>query len=274
MPDPTATFDDFENLRVEVRDHVAHVTLDQPEQRNAMSPEMGAEIQSLVPRLNAAPDLRVVVFRGAGKAFSAGGNLDRLEEDALSGNSGEKKGQGIGGGRSFYSMFLSIRDLAMPTIAAINGHAIGAGFCFALGADLRVVHEKALLGMTFVRLGIHPGMAATWNLPRLVGPAAAADLLFTGRLVGAEEALRLGIAARIAGDDFDAVVDEMAEQIATAAPVAVRAVKQTLRGTYERSIDEAIGIEADEQARTFTTRDALEGIRAIKEKRSPSFENR
>jgi enoyl-CoA hydratase len=128
--------------------------------------------------------------------------------------------------------------------------------------------------MTFVRLGIHPGMAATWNLPRLIGPAAAADLLFTGRLIDAEEALRLGVASRIAGDDFDAVVDDLAAQIATSAPIAVRAVKKTLRGTYDRSIDEAIGLEADEQARTFTTQDALEGIRAIKEKRSPQFNNR
>ena len=261
----------YDNLLLEVKDNIARITLNQPDQLNAMSPEMGQDIRQLVADLNQRSDVRVAVIRGAGKAFSAGGNLDRLEEEAQAAK-GEKTGQGIGGGRSFYSLFLSIRDLNVPTIAAINGHAIGAGLCFSLGCDMRVVHERAKLGMTFVKLGIHPGMAATWNLPRLAGTAMAAELLYTGRLFGGDEAVRYGIANRCADDaNFDNVVDELATAIAASAPVAVRAVKETLRGTFDRSIEDAIGMEADQQAMTFTTTDAMEGINAVREKRAPNF---
>ena len=264
----------YEHIVLDVTDHVATLTLNQPDSLNAMSPEMGQEIRTAVDELNQRDDARVVVVRGAGRAFSAGGNLDRLEEEAQAAR-GEKTGQGIGGGRSFYSLYLSVRDLKMPSIAAINGHAIGAGLCFALGCDMRVVHEKAKLGMTFVRVGIHPGMAATWNLPRLVGPAMAAELLYSGRLLGAEEAVRIGLANRAASmEEFDAVVHDLATQIAGSAPVAVRAVKETLRGTFDRTIEDAIGMEADQQAMTFTTTDSLEGIAAIREKRAPDFQGR
>jgi enoyl-CoA hydratase/carnithine racemase len=212
----------------------------------------------------------VVVIRGAGKGFCSGASLGTLGAETSSG-SGE---EGLGGSENFYRAFLSIRDLRVPSIAAINGHAIGAGFCFALGADLRVMHREAKAGMTFVRLGIHPGMAATWTLPRLVGPSAAADLLYTGRLLGAEEALALGIAGRIAGDDFDAVVEETATAIASSAPVAVRALKQTLRGSETRSIDDALVREASAQGMTFATADAAEGISAMREKRTAVFVGR
>lgn len=251
---------------------IARLTLNRPEQRNAMSPEMGEEVRRAVDELNSRPEVRVVVIRGAGRAFSGGGDLKSLEEEAQAG--GSARSGGLGGGANFYRKFLSVRDFEMPSIAAINGHAIGAGLCFALGCDLRVVHERAKLGMTFVRLGIHPGMAATWNLPRLVGPARAAELLYSGRLVDGREAYDIGLANRVAGDDFDAVVDQLAGDIASAGPVAVRAVKATLRGFLDRTLDDAIEREAAAQAMTFGTRDALEGIKAIRDKRDPEFEGR
>jgi len=257
----------YSHITLDIHEHVGRLTLANPDERNAMTLDMGREIETAVAELNASADVRVVVVTGAGRAFSAGGNLKTLGKEA--GVSSE--GESLGGGRVFYNAFLSVRDLEVPSIAAINGHAIGAGLCFALGCDLRVAHEKARMGMTFVRLGIHPGMAATWNLPRIIGPARAADLLFTGRLVSAAEALELGLVSRVAGDGFDAMVDELAAEIAAAGPVAVRALKQTLRGTDDRTIDEAVAREADAQAMTFETNDAREGIRAISEKRPPNF---
>ena len=132
-----------------------------------------------------------------------------------------------------------------------------------------------LLAESFVKIGIHPGMAATWNLPRLVGPSHAADLLYTGRLVDAREALSMGLVNRIAGDDrFLATVAELARAIAANGPVAVRALKQTLRGSATRTIDDAIVREADAQAMTFKTSDAREGISAVKAKREPRFTGR
>lgn len=256
-------------IQLDTRGPIARLTLDRPDERNAMSPEMGAALRDAVAEVNDSPAVRVLVVRGAGKAFSAGGNLDNLEAEAR----GERD-RGLGGGANFYRRFLSIRAVEVPTIAAINGHAIGAGLCFALAHDLRVVHEKARLGMTFVRLGIHPGMAATWTLPRLIGSERAADLLYTGRLVDGREAVAMGLAGRVGGDDFDDVVEELAEQIASSGPIAVRAVKRTLRRTFERPLDDALEVEAAAQAMTFTTQDALEGIQAVREKRSARFRGR
>jgi enoyl-CoA hydratase/carnithine racemase len=257
-------------IRLDIENGIATLTLDRPEVRNAMTAEMGRRVASAVERLNADDSVRVVVVTGAGRAFSAGGDLDSLARDAGLGGHGE----GLGGGASFYRLYLSVARLAVPSIAAINGHAIGAGLCFALACDLRVMHEDAKLGMTFVKIGIHPGMAATWNLPRVVGPARAADLLYTGRLVGAQEAASMGLVNRVAGADFADVVRGLARSIAANGPIAVRALKDTLRGSETRTIDEALVREANAQAMTFETADAREGIAAVKEKREPVFRGR
>lgn len=257
----------FNHITVETSDGIGRITLNRPRERNAMSPAMGLEVEAAVAALNDDDALRVVVVTGSGKAFSSGGDLKSLAHEAGLGG----QGQGLGGGAVFYNLYLSIRRLRVPSIAAINGHAIGAGLCFALGCDLRVMHSQARVGMTFVKIGIHPGMAATWNLPRLVGPARAADLLYTGRLVDAEEALAMGLVNRVANEDFIAVVDELAASIAANGPLAIRALKRTLRGSAGRTIEDAIVVEAHAQAETFHSEDAREGINAILEKRSPRF---
>jgi len=260
----------FEHIDVSVNGFIATLRLNRPDALNAMTLEMGREIEAAVKQLNGNDDVRVVVVTGTGKAFSSGGDLKTLAKEAGLSDEGED----LGGGRVFYGSFLSIRNLRVPSIAAINGHAIGAGLCFALGCDLRVMHDRAKAGMTFVKIGIHPGMAATWNLPRIIGPTRAADLLYTGRLIDAAEALALGVVNRTGGDDFDREVADLAAQIAGNGPVAVRALKDTLRGTMDRSIEEALGAEADAQAMTFETEDSKEGIRAVMEKRPPVFKGR
>ncbi len=264
----------FEDIELEIDEGgIARILLNRPEQRNAMTPAMGEEVAEAVRRIDADERVRVAVIRGAGRAFCAGADLGRLAREAGL-DSGRSGSDGLGGEVEFYRRFLSISSLRVPTIAAINGHAIGAGLCLALGADLRVMHERARVGMTFVRLGIHPGMGGTWNLPRLVGPARAAELLYTGRLVDAAEAAAIGLVNRVAGEDFDEVVEGLAAEIRDAAPVAVRAVKETLRGACERTLEEALLAESRAQAMTFRTRDAAEGLSAILEKRKPGFEGR
>ena len=140
--------------------------------------------------------VRVAVLTGAGRAFSAGGDLAWLlarHRDSPANNCAVMQ--------EFYRKFLSLRDLEVPVIAAINGPAIGAGLCLALGgADIRVMSEAAKLGVTFTKLGLHPGMAATHFLPQLAGPQVAAELLLTGRLVNSQEAVKLGLVARVAED--------------------------------------------------------------------------
>jgi enoyl-CoA hydratase len=258
----------FEHIALQVEESgIARILLNRPDQRNAMTSAMGEEVRRAAELIEADERIRVVVLRGAGRAFCSGADLGNLAQEAGI----EEEREGLGGEGNFYRLFLSVGELRVPTIAAINGHAIGAGLCFALAADMRVMHEDARVGMTFVRLGIHPGMGGTWNLPRLIGPARAAELFTTGRLVGAEEALAMGLVNRVAGADFDQVVEELAGSIRDNGPVAVRAVKETLRGTYERALEEALDVESEAQAMTFRTRDAAEGIGAMLEKRRPSF---
>jgi enoyl-CoA hydratase/carnithine racemase len=137
------------------------------------------------------------------------------------------------------------------------------------------VAEKAKLGLNFTRIGVHPGMAATWTLPRLVGPAMAAELLYTSRMVDGEEAGRIGLANRVLPlDEVLAAAQATAREISGNAPMAVRAVKQALRRTETASIEDQLQFEASEQARNFESADAHEGIAAVREKRSPRFEGR
>lgn len=259
----------YEHIELLRDGHVATLKLNRPEARNAMSVAMGDEVRRAVEEIRADGDVRVLVVTGAGRAFSGGGDLGMLAADAGIGEAHA----GMGGPpREFYNRYLSVATLPIPTVAAINGHAIGAGFCFALACDLRIASSDAKLGMTFTKLGIHPGMGATYFLPRLLGTARACDLLFTGRIIDAEEAMQLGILNRVVSREaFPAAVEEYAAELAAAAPVAVRMVKRALYRGLEHSLADAVDLESAQQRATFETEDAREGIRAIMEKRAPVF---
>lgn len=264
--DSTAT-----HLRLErPRPGVALVTLDNPDQRNAMSDPMTAAWQAAVDELAADPDVRAVVVTGAGSAFCSGGNTSWLasEPDASVDALRTKM-------IAFYRAWLSIRRLEVPTIAAINGPAIGAGLAVALACDIRYAAAGARLGAPFVRLGLHPGMATTHLLPQVVGAAVARDLLLTGRVVDAEEALGLGLVSRvIAPEGFLDEVLATAEQVAATAPVASRYTKLALAGGGHDEIEESLQWEALAQPITMATEDLQEGIRAVQEKRAPRFTGR
>ncbi|MEE8582168.1 MAG: enoyl-CoA hydratase/isomerase family protein [Myxococcota bacterium] len=267
-----------ESLLLESRDgDVVTLTFNHPERLNAMSQRMGEAFASRVAGLLEDDSLRAVVLTGSGRAFSAGGDLGMIGGQAEHGPSdpGAARRRIRDTMRTFYKLFLSVRELPCPTIAAINGHAIGAGFCVALACDLRVVAQEAKVGLNFTKLGIHPGMAATWTLPRLVGPALAAELLYTGRIVSGEEAHRLGLANRVVPKEkVVASALDLAREVAGAAPLAVRAVKRALERSPTASLEDQLSFEALEQAACFETEDAREGISAIKAKREPRFKGR
>jgi enoyl-CoA hydratase/carnithine racemase len=259
----------FEHIRLERDGGVATLILARPETRNSLTPAMGEEFAAAVEQIRDDPAVRVVVLTGEGKAFCSGGDLGMLARDAGLRSDGPTIG---GSSRDFYNRFLAIEKVEVPTIAAINGHAVGAGFCIALACDLRIAANDAKMGMTFVRLGIHPGMGATYFLPRLAGTATASELFFTGRLIDAREAERLGIVTRaVPRDDFASTVGALAREIASAAPVAVRMVKKAIRRGASHSLDEVLDYEALQQGITFQTADAREGIAAFLEKRPPKF---
>lgn len=260
---------------VERHGAVALLTFNDPERRNAMTEAMGAALADAVSTLIRDPGLRAVVLTGAGRAFSAGGDLGMIEAKGAVGRA-DPGGAGRRRNRdemqAFYRLFLSVRDLPCPTVAALNGAAIGAGLCVALGCDLRVVAVDAKLGLNFARLGIHPGMGATWTLPRLVGPARAAELLYTGRVIDGVEAERIGLANEaVPAAGVLARALALAREIATSAPLAVQGTKRALARTADASLDDQLAFEAGRQAECYETADLVEGIAAVREKREPGF---
>jgi enoyl-CoA hydratase len=264
-------------IRQERDGDVVTLTFDQPDRLNAMTQEMGEAFAERMAVLAADAALRAVVITGAGRAFSAGGDLGMIQDKADQGRAapGVARRDIRDTMRSFYKLFLSVRDLPCPTIAAINGAAIGAGFCVALACDVRVVAERAKVGLNFTRLGLHPGMAATWTLPRLVGPALAAELLYTSRLIPGEEAARIGLANRcVPAEEVVSVARGIAAEIAACAPIANRAVKRALDRSLAATLEDQLSFEASEQAGTFESQDAQEGIAAVRAKRDPRFSGR
>ena len=261
----------YPHLRVErPSEGVALLTLDNPELRNAMSDEMTASWASAVAELAADPSVRAVVVTGEGSAFCSGGNTSWIagEPDATV---DQLRGRML----PFYRSWLSIRSLEVPTIAAINGPAIGAGLCLALACDLRYAAAGARLGVPFVKLGMHAGMGGTYLLPEVVGHANARDLLLTGRVVDADEALRLGLVSRVmAPETFLEEVLEVAATIAASAPIASRLTKLALLDGGHRNLETALQWEAMAQPITLATEDLQEGIRASREKRRPEFRGR
>lgn len=249
---------------------VVLLTLDNPDQRNAMSDEMTSSWVSTVDDLAADRTVRAVVVTGAGSAFCSGGNtswiasepdatVDRLRTRMI----------------AFYRSWLSIRKLEVPTIAAINGAAIGAGLALALACDLRYAAAGARLGAPFVKLGMHPGMASTYLFPNVVGDAHARDLLLTGRIVDAEEALRLGMVSRVMPrESFLDEALEVAAGIAATAPIPSRLTTLALRDGGHRDLEGAVQWEALAQPITLATEDLQEGISAAQEKRAPRFTGR
>ncbi|NUR09242.1 MAG: enoyl-CoA hydratase/isomerase family protein [Nocardioidaceae bacterium] len=275
MTDPAATAqpapdhtEQLPHLLVQRRpDGVAVLTLDNPDQRNAMSDGMTASWQTAVDALAGDPGVRAVVVTGAGTAFCSGGNtgwiasepdasVDRLRTRMI----------------AFYRAWLSIRRIEVPTIAAVNGPAIGAGLCLALACDLRYAATGARLGAPFVRLGMHAGMAATYLLPDVVGPAHARDLLLTGRTVDADEALRIGLVTGVLpAEGFLDGVLETAAGVAATAPIASRLTTVALRGGGHTDFEAALQWEALAQPVTLATADLQEGIAAARERRPARF---
>jgi enoyl-CoA hydratase len=246
------------------------LTLDDPERRNAMTEAMGDALADRCASLAADPDLRVVVLTGTPPAFSAGGDLGMLED--LSRRTREEGLDATDFMRAFYLRFLSVRELPVPVIAAINGHAVGAGLCVALACDLLIVADEAKVGLNFARLGLHPGMGGTWLLPRLLGGQRAAAWLYTGALVSGETAARQGLALEsVPTDQVLPRALGLAEEIAASSPVVVRQLKTTLGAVEGIDLEVALDREAQAQAVSYGSDDLVEGLAAGRERRPPRF---
>jgi enoyl-CoA hydratase/carnithine racemase len=272
MPVPADEGDPMsEGLRVDHRPGgVVLLTLDDPARRNAMADAMTAAWGETIAALRQDSEVRCVVVTGAGTAFSSGGDLSWIADRGASEVAPLRDHM-----LAFYRTWLSIRDLEVPTIAAVNGAAVGAGLCLALACDLRYAASDAKLVAPFTRLGIHPGMAATYLLPEAAGLPLAREMLFTGRAVTGEEAAAAGLVNRAVprAEVLDVALG-VAEEIAACAPVATRLTKAALAGGGHPGIDAALRWESLAQPVTMATADLTEGLAAQRERRAPNFTGR
>lgn len=256
----------MESVLFEKDGPIAWLILNDPDRLNALSEEMGVAIAKLVPQINKDKEVRVVVLTGAGRAFSAGGNLDIIERRTRKRSAVNQK-EMLG----FYGRFLSILKIDVPVIAMINGPAIGAAFCMTAACDLRVASTSAKMGVNFVKLGLSPGMGATFLLPHVLGVPTAMELLLTGRTITAEEALRRNIihhlfAPEVLRDETRRIAQEIAEN----APFAVKVAKRGVLN-HMRELQKSLLFESRGQAACFRTEDLKEGVSAIRAKRTPNF---
>lgn len=246
---------------VELADH---------DHRNMMGLEMTAAWGRLMAGIAADSEVRAVLVTGRGTAFSSGGNTSWIGADSHEPVPVLRERM-----LGYYRAWLTIRELEVPTIAAINGPAIGAGAALALACDVRWAGASASLSVPFLRMGMHPGMLSTFLLTEVAGVAAARDLLFTGRRVAADEMLALGLVSRVVPDaELAAEALSGAQAVATGAPVAVRLTKVALRDGGPRDSSAATQWEALAQAVTLASDDLAEGLTALREKRAPRFTGR
>ena len=263
-------------VRYEVTDHVATLTLDAPERMNTISGVMLTEISDLLRRADRDPDVRCIVLTGAGRAFCAG--LDLQAQMA-----GPKGGLGnLGGGEAFTGEFdlhgappVVLHNLDTPTICALNGGAAGYGLDLALGCDIRIAAETAKLNPGFAKRGILPESGGTWLLPRMVGYAKAAEIAFTGRTLTAAESLELGLVNHVvAADELPARTAQLAGEIAANAPLAVRAIKRMMRAAETETFEQNVHHVFLQLLPLLRTDDFTEGVTAFMEKRDPVFRGR
>jgi enoyl-CoA hydratase/carnithine racemase len=263
-------------VRYEVADHVATLTLDAPERMNTISGLMLTQISELLLRADNDAEVRCIVLTGAGRAFCAG--LDLQAQMA-----GPKGGLGnLGGGQGFMGEFdlrtappVVLHNIDTPTICALNGGAAGYGLDLALGCDIRIAADNAKLNPGFAKRGIVPESGGTWLLPRMVGYAKAAEIAFTGRTLTAVEALELGLVNQVVpADDFVERTADLARQIAANAPLAVRAIKRMMRAAETETFEQNVHHVFLQLLPLLRTDDFTEGVTAFMEKRDPDFHGR
>lgn len=253
-----------QDVLLEIADGVATVTLNRPERLNTLAL---ATVETLVAKLleAAASPARAVVLAGAGRVFCAGADqAEMVPRDATAWEPIVRR---------YLDPIRTIVAIDKPVIAALHGDAVGGGFGLAMACDLRIAAESVRVGAPFTRIGLAGcDMATGWFLPRLVGLGAAAELMFTGRLVGAPEACELGLLHRVVPDaELRAEVSRWARQLAAGPPLAHRWTKRALHRSLGATMDDEFEFEIFAQVHCLLSEDHREGVRAFQEKRAPEF---
>lgn len=262
-------------IRRDRRDHIELWTLDRPDRLNALPDlEDGEAFAAACEAVNADPGVRCVVLTGAGRAFSAGGDLRAMKDrrDMFAGSGSEIRERYR---RVVHRIVRSLYGLEVPLIAAVNGPAMGLGCDIAGLADIRIASDTASFGVPFLKLGILPGDGGAWLMPRNIGYARAAEMLFTARTLDAQTAMQWGLVSRVVAPER--LMDEammIAGEVAAQAPQALRMTKALLRQGRDATFDQILEMTASMQALAHLSDDHLEGVTAALEKRGAKFEGK
>jgi enoyl-CoA hydratase/carnithine racemase len=250
---------------------IATIKLNRPDKLNAFGGPMREELLDALGKVAADDEIRVLIVTGEGRGFSAGGDIDHLKQMREAQDERALR-QVLDTGQKITS---SMRSMPKPVIAAVNGPCAGAGFSFALGCDIRIASEAATFGASFARIGLHPDWGGSWFLPRLVGSAQACELIFTGSMISAREAERIGLVNRVVPqEELMPAVLELASVMAKSAPQVIRLAKESIYRSLSSDLESAYARETEVQAQCFYSEDFLEGLSAFKEKRKPQFKGR
>jgi enoyl-CoA hydratase/carnithine racemase len=253
-------------VRVEDRDRVRTITLDRPASKNGLTQDVALQLAHAV---DGATGAHAIVIAGANGAFCSGLDLKDAMEKGV--HPGPELRQAMGG--TFHALIRALRSSGVPTIAAVDGPAVGFGCDLALACDLRMVSERATFGEVFIKRGLMPDGGSTFLLPRIVGLGRALELFFTGDVIDAHEALRIGLANRLyPSDELAARVAELADRFAAGPPLAFEALKNAVYDNLdESSLSRALDREADGQMKLLASADFSEGVQAFLQKRVPKF---
>ena len=257
----------YQTLRYEVEDQIAVLTINRPEALNALNGQVIGELEEAVSAVEADRSLKALIITGEGRSFVAGADI------------GEQAPLDVDGGRRWgqrgSALFRRIEKLEIPTIAAVNGFALGGGCELALACDIILASEKAKFGQPEVGLGITPGFSGTQRLPRRVGVGKAKELIYTGKMIKADEALRIGLANEVyPPEELMEQAKSLAKTIAGNAPIAVRYAKAAIDRGLQTDIDSGIAVENELFAMCFATADQKEGMQAFLDMRPATFQNR
>ncbi len=257
----------FNHLILTIESGICTVTINNPESLNALNSEMLNELGLAFDYILSLDNTRVVVITGAGRSFVAGADISEM--------SGMNEAEGVEFGKRGTSIFRKIETFPKPVIAAVNGFALGGGCELAMSCDFRIASEKAKFGQPEVTLGITPGFSGTVRLTKIVGSGVAKEMIYTGKIIDAAEALRIGLVNEVTPvEELMNRVNEIAAKIALNAPLAVRYSKEAVNKAIDSDIDTASGYENRLFGRCFTTEDQKEGMQAFLEKRKPIFKNK
>lgn len=257
----------YNYVKFEVKDGIAYLTINKPQVLNALDAEVMSEISQVVAELENSDEAKALILTGEGRSFVAGADI--AEQSVLDMEGGRNWG------RNGSSVFRRLELLKIPTIAAVNGFALGGGCELAMSCDIMIASEKAKFGQPEVGLGITPGFSGTQRLARKVGKSMAMELLLTGNMINAEEALRIGLVNRVvAPEELIPTAEEIARKIMSNGPLAVKYAKAAVVRGLEMDIDSAIAYENELFGMCFATEDQKEGMKAFLEKRPAEFKGK